>query len=222
VTSRAARGFTFIELIVSMAIMLAVMSSMFGIVDSARTVFEIDLERSDMQQRARVSLDALFRDVVMAGAGAQLPALAPFRRGEMNADLPGSAFGDRLSVRYLPPDAAPVDVVTITYALRIDPAGIPQLTRYDGRVSDLPVVDHVADLRFEYFGAAGETIPLERFIDGPWIPNAVAADRFDADLQAIRRVRATVRLRPARSFAGVALADLQVSLDVSPRNLNLP
>ena len=63
------RGFSFIELVVSMAIMLAVTSSMFGFVHSARSVFEIDIERADMQQRARVSMDALFRDLVMAGAG---------------------------------------------------------------------------------------------------------------------------------------------------------
>ena len=38
----AARGFSFIELVVSMAIMLAVTSSMFGFVHLARSVFEID------------------------------------------------------------------------------------------------------------------------------------------------------------------------------------
>ena len=143
-----------------------------------------------MQQRARVSMDALFRDLVMAGAGLQVPAIAPFRRGDNNPDLPGSAFADRISVRYVPPDAAAGGAVTITYALRADASGVPQLTRYDGRSTDLPVVDQIAGLRFEYFDAAGQPIPVERFADGPWVPDAVAADRFDADLQAIRRVRA--------------------------------
>jgi hypothetical protein len=119
----------------------------------------------------------------------------------------------------VPPDAA--DVVTFTYALRPDTAGAFQLARYDGHASDLPVVDHVADLRFEYFDTAGQSIAIERFIDGPWVPNAVAADRFDADLQSIRRVRTFIRVRPARSFSGIAIADLSVTLDVSPRNVNL-
>ena len=215
------RGFSFVELVVSMAIMLAITSSMFAFIDSARGVFEIDLERADMQQRARVSMDALFRDLVMAGAGLQTPAIAPFRRGDDNPDSPGSAFSDRISVRYAPPDAAAGEVATITYALRTDAAGVPQLTRYDGRATDLPVADQVAGLRFEYFDAAGQPIALERFADGPWVPNAVAADRFDADLQAIRRVRAMVRVRPARTFVGLPLADLDVAIDVSPRNLNL-
>jgi prepilin-type N-terminal cleavage/methylation domain-containing protein len=221
VTAGSARGFSFVEMIVSMAIALAVAGNMFGLVDSARRVFEIDLERSDMHQRARATLDALFRDLVMAGAGFQVPAVAPFRRGDINADLPGSAFADRLSVQYLPPDAAPTQLVAITYYLRSDAAGVTQLTKYDGHATDLPVVDHIAELRFEYFDAAAQPMALERFIDGPWTPNAVAAGRFDVDLESIRLVRATVRVRPARSFVGIPLADLRVTLDVSPRNLNL-
>ena len=63
--------------------------------------------------------------------------------------------------------------------------------------------------------------PWQRFADGPWVPDAMAADRFDADLQAIRRVRAIVRVRPVRTFVGFPLDDLEVGIDVSPRNLNL-
>lgn len=157
----------------------------------------------------------------MAGAGLQIPAIAPFRRGDNSPDPPGSAFSDRISIEFLPPDAAPGEGVTITYALGADAAGVPQLTRYDGHASELPVVDQIAGLRFEYFDAAGQPMAMGRFADGPWIPDAVAADRFDADLQAIRRVRAVVRVRPARTFAGLPLADLEAAIDVSPRNLNL-
>src|SRR5688572_6916954 len=98
------RGFTFVELIVSTAIMLAITASMFGFVNSARSAFATDLERADMQQRVRVAMDSLFRDLVMAGAGGQVPAVAPFRRGDTNADVPGAAFSDRVSVRYVPPN----------------------------------------------------------------------------------------------------------------------
>ena len=41
-----ARGFSLVELIVSMAIMLVVTSGMFVLVHSARAVFELDLELS--------------------------------------------------------------------------------------------------------------------------------------------------------------------------------
>jgi prepilin-type N-terminal cleavage/methylation domain-containing protein len=214
------RGLTLIELVVSMAILLAVTASMFAFVQAGRQVFEIDLERADMQQRARVSMDALYRDLVMAGAGLQTPAVAPFRRGDDNPDLPGLVFANRMSVRYVPPDAA--QAVTITYLLGADAAGVLQLRRYDGRATELPVADHIGDCRFEYFDGSGQPIALARFADGPWVPDAVASDRFDADLQAIRRVRVVLRVRPARTFAGIPLVDLDAITDVSPRNLNPP
>jgi len=213
------RGFSLIELLVTMAITIAITSGMFSFVHSARGVFEVDLERTDIQQRARVAADALFRDLVMAGAGLQLPAVAPFRRGSINPDIPGSAFPDRVSVLYVPPDTA--GPITITYGRRLDAAGVPHLTRYDGAASEMPLVDQVTDLRFEYFDAGGQLIVMDRFADGPWVPDAVSANRFDADLQAIRHIRAFVRLRPARVFAAAPLADLEIATDVSPRNLNL-
>jgi len=219
--SHTPRGFSFIELVVSMAIMLAVTASMFGFVHSARRAFATDLERADMQQRVRVSMDALFRDLIMAGAGAQVPAIAPFRRGQTNADLPGAAFSDRVSVRYAPPDGGVAEAAVFTYALTTGAPEVPKLTRYDGRVTELPMVDEVAGLHFEYFDAAGQPIAIARFTDGPWIPDGVSPDRFDADLKAIRRVRVRVRIRPARTLVDLRLTDLEAVIDVSPRNLNL-
>ncbi len=215
------RGSSLVEVVVSLAIMLAVVGSVLAFVRSGRLAFETDLERADMQQRMRVSMDALFRDLVMAGAGLQIPAIAPFRRGDVNPDVPGAAFVNRLSLRYVPPDATAAEAVTITYALRADAAGAMQLTRYDGRTTELPIVDQVADLAFEYFDASGQQMAIGGFTDGPWVPDAVAVDRFDADLQAIRRVRARVRVRPARMFAGRPLTDFDLGIDVTPRNVNL-
>ncbi len=94
--------------------MLAVSSSMLGLVNSARGVFEVDLERADMQQRARVSMDALFRDLVMAGGGQQVPSVAPFRRGVTRSGFAG--FGvRRSSVRAVCAARRAAAAVTITY-----------------------------------------------------------------------------------------------------------
>ena len=213
--------FSFVELVVSMAIMLAVASSMFSFVHSARHVSR-SISSAPTCSSARGWRWTRSSETCYGSAGLQVPAIAPFRRGDTNPDPPGSRFPDRISIRYVPADAAAGGAVTITYALDADAFGVPQLTRYDGHASDLPVVDQIAGLRFEYFDAAGQPIPAERFADGPWVPDAVAADRFDADLQSIRRVRALVRVRPARTFVGVPLADLEAAIDVSPRNLNLP
>lgn len=218
---RNTRGFSFVELVVSMAIALAVTGSMFGIITSIRGVLQMDLERADMQQRARMSADSLFTDLVMAGAGSFAPAVAPYRRGAVDPDPPGSAYADRVSVVYAPIDAAAGESVTLTYALGADATGVPQLTRYDGVSTELPLIDHVSALRFEYFDGAGEAMALDRFVDGPWLPNAVAPDRFDADLMAIRRVRAILRVRPARALVDIPIADVDVVIDVAPRNVNV-
>lgn len=214
------RGLSFVEVVVAMALLLIVTGSMFNLVNSARGVFELDLERADMHQRARVSMDVMFKDVIMAGAGSHVPAIAPFRRGLIDPDLPGSGFSDRISVVYAPANVV-AGPATITYARRVNAAGMSHLTRYDGVATELPLVDHVSDLRFEYFDVEGRPIATARLADGPWIPNSAALDRFDADLATIRRVRAIVRVMPARTFAGIPLADLEVQIDVSPRNLNL-
>jgi hypothetical protein len=74
--------------------------------------------------------------------------------------------------------------------------------------------------------------------DGPFCPDNVKSNRFDADLLRIRRVRATVRVQAAlaslRGPAGTLfmkggigtnpsrfVPDQEVSFDVTPRNLNL-
>jgi hypothetical protein len=74
--------------------------------------------------------------------------------------------------------------------------------------------------------------------DGPWCPDAVRPNRFDADLLRVRKIRATMRVQSAlaslrgpagRLFlkGGTAKAaeryvpDLEVEFDIAPRNLNL-
>jgi hypothetical protein len=73
--------------------------------------------------------------------------------------------------------------------------------------------------------------------DGPWCPNSLTPNRFDADLLRIRRVRVIVRVQSALASlrgpagalflkAGTARAgdryvpDLEVQFDITPRNMN--
>src|SRR5262245_3530789 len=66
---RDSAGFTIMELMVSMAIMLVVTSAVFTLVNPAGPTFRVQPEASDLQQRLRVGVDALQKDLVMAGAG---------------------------------------------------------------------------------------------------------------------------------------------------------
>jgi prepilin-type N-terminal cleavage/methylation domain-containing protein len=213
-------GFSLVETIVAVAVVATIAGTMFQLLDPANGVFEIEVERADMQQRVRASAESLFKDLVMAGAGGQIPPIAPFRRGAVAADPAGTAFEDRVSVRYLPSDTTFDGLVLATYWTRTD-KGVGQLMQYDGRETDLPVSDQISALRFEYFDNSGSAIPFARFRDGPWLPDAVSADRFDIDLLAVRRVRVSLRVHPARTFLHRPLGDQTVSIGVSPRNLNL-
>ena len=80
--------------------------------------------------------------------------------------------------------------------------------------------------------------------DGPWCPDAANANRYDADLLRIRKIRVTIRLQTGngtlRGFGSLAVGpdalfvnpgtapslsksvpDRAIRFDVSPRNLNL-
>ena len=93
--------------------------------------------------------------------------------------------------------------------------------------------------RLAVFGAPGDgLVPLGAAVlsDGPWCPDSLAPNRFDADLLRVRRVRVTIRAqarspglrgtgalfaRPGTSRGGgSAVPDAHVAVDVTPRNLN--
>ena len=214
------RGFSLLELIIAIAIVVAVVGAIFKLLDPSRGLFEAERERTDVQQRIRMSTESLFRDLVMAGAGSQQPGVAPFRRGQVAPDPAGAAYTDRISVAYVPRDATSQNAVTATYWIRVDGAGVSQLMRYDGRQTDLPVADHITRLQLEYFSAGNVPLPHQMFTDGPWLSDA-AAGSFDADLLAVRRVRVMLRVRVAREILQTPWSERETRVDVAPRNLNL-
>lgn len=127
-------------------------------------------------------------------------------------------------------------IVQRTYALKSDSArNLYQLVSYDGGSnSDVPIVDHVVGLEFEYF--ADSRLTAADLTDGPWYPDASSANRFDADLLRVRKIGVTLRVEAAddalRGPSGTLfvrggtsrtgtrqLPDEIVRLDVAPRNL---
>ena len=300
------RGFSLVEMIVSLSILLVVIGAIFALVNPARGMFATQNELLEMQQRLRVAADALGRDVLVAGAGSRgyFAAVAPHRRGMESADPPGSFFDDRLSVVFVPAQApettvsSPTDgggavlaspqpdcpsgdplcgfranmlvavfdetgaydtirlsnvtidppallyegstlsksyaagarvaqVETATYWLRS--GSVSQLMKYDGRQTDVPLADNIVALRMDYFADADPAdasspftlLGAARLTDGPWRPDPVAPNRFDADLLRVRRVRMTIRARANRIFLTAPIADHEIIVDIAPRNLNL-
>ena len=102
------------------------------------------------------------------------------------------------------------------------------------------LVDGTYQSRLAALAVSGPLVQLAPALltDGPWCPDAAARNRFDADLLRIRRVRFSLRVQtaleslrgPAGALftrgglaraAGRYVPDLEIQLDVSPRNLNL-
>lgn len=196
------------------------------------------------------------------------------------------------SKAYAPSVSRIVEATSRTYFLKADRAtDTYQLMRYDGAGgADVPVVDHVVGLSFDYFGdpqpplmrrpltdpagpwttygptppesgencvfvANGSPTPAPRLpvltggsglvrltaadlTDGPWCPDGVDPNRYDADLLRIRSVAVTLRVEAATSTlrgpAGVLFTragtsaggrgfvpDQEIRFEVAPRNLNL-
>jgi prepilin-type N-terminal cleavage/methylation domain-containing protein len=377
-----AEGFSLIELLVAVSLMLIVMSAVFQMLHPVHGAFRAEPEQMDLQQRLRVAADTLARDLGDAGGGLHQGASAgpltdfiapmlPLRQGRRNPDRAGTFSSDTITVLTLaagpiqttiaqplvarsstvlvnpdpgcPPavancgfkagdtalvfdDTGAYDTFTVTsvdaaglhlqhnmrdsaktytanlsriatatsrtYYLKSDAAtNTFQLVRYDGDGgSDAPVVDHVVNLSFQYFGdpeppairrpitdvsgpwttygpkpqpsgdncvfvsngtptpasalavlgAGSQLVPLSAstLTDGPWCPDAVNPNRYDADLLRVRRVTVTLRVESAaaslRGPAGPLFAragtsrsghnlvpDQEIRFDVAPRNLNL-
>lgn len=156
-------GASLIEIAVAVAICLLVAAAVFAIVQPARGTLVRDPERADMQQRLRVLVDRLQKDLFAAGAGAYegaatgpltdwLPAVLPYRAGTLNADAAGSFKPDTITVLSVARGASVVS--TATYALKTDATtNTSRVTYYDGGVGpDAPLVDNVVALAFEYYG----------------------------------------------------------------------
>ena len=106
------RGFTLIEVLISITITLIVMASVFALLTRGQRSFQREPEIADLQQNARNVLDMVSRDILQTGAGLppEFPAFsrqngagdgAPTDSIEMIGamQLPGEAFLDPEQVR---------------------------------------------------------------------------------------------------------------------------
>lgn len=131
-------GFSLVESLVSLVLMLAVTGAVFGLLNPNTQISQGQPEAMDMQQRARVAADVLARDLFMAGAGLyagpQAGALTsyfapviPRRMGFQNADAYTVARADAITIQYIPN----------TYSQTTIKAAMPQQSA-ELKVEDMP------------------------------------------------------------------------------------
>jgi hypothetical protein len=100
---RSERGFSVVEMLVASAIMITITGAVFSMLNPAQGIYRIEPEVTDIQQRMRVSVDALSKDLLMAGAGTYTGVSAsalfnffapvmPYRVGDQNDDPTAGIF----------------------------------------------------------------------------------------------------------------------------------
>lgn len=121
--TRTPHGFSLLEVTTAMGIMMIVTAGVFSLMHPAHGAFAAQPEVADLQQRLRVAVDTLSRDLIIAGAGASLGAQAgplvssfapvlPFRQGATNDDPPGTFATDRITLISVPSTAAQARLTT--------------------------------------------------------------------------------------------------------------
>lgn len=154
--NRASAGFTIVELLLTMALSVLIVGAALAVASS--DAFPSQSEASDMHQRLRVAAETLFRDVSAA------TAIRPYRPFGSSADPAGTFRVDAIT--------ALTPTTSTTYWLKADDrAGAYQLMSAAGASSiDVPVVDNVVGLRFEYFGDPRPPTMVASLTDpvGPW------------------------------------------------------
>jgi prepilin-type N-terminal cleavage/methylation domain-containing protein len=264
VTSGGGRqaGYSLIELLVATLLVAIVGLMVLSVVSHGFRVARARPEAGDLHQRLRVAVETMRADLRLAGAGLvhgdsagplvqYLAPIVPARTGALSPDPDLSAFGDRITILYVPEGgwraplaadmadpagAVPVDAAASTCpssglcgflegsrAILIDRSGLggghdiftvtgiagvlargapnPLLSRpysaagtlllpvvqrvyyldrahrrlmlYDGYLSDLPLVDNVADLSFTYYGSPSA-------MDVPWPADGAGSCVFSA------------------------------------------
>ena len=188
---------TLTETLIGSALMMTVTGAVFSMVIPAQGTFQAQPEVADMEQRMRVAVDALTRDLVMGSD------VLPYRAGPMNPDPPGSVFDDRITIVLTTPlDTAPS---SRTYYLRSVDATLMQ---YDGELTDLPIVDHVVKLAFEHLGS-------------PRTRRVRVTLRVEAAAASLRGSAGRLFTRAGTSTTAERFVpDREVQFDVAPRNLN--
>jgi type II secretory pathway pseudopilin PulG len=162
---RRADGFTLVEALVATALMLLLVAVVFVAVAPTQDAASAQTEAADIQQRVRVAAERLYRDLLSAGSsGTGIAAIFPYRTQATGPDPPGTVKPDVVTIV----SAAG----TVTYWLKAaDAGGVPQLMMTTGAASpDIPVVDHVVGIGFEYFGDPQPPALVKPLDDpqGPW------------------------------------------------------
>lgn len=198
---------TTIELLVATVISVLVLGAVLAVVSPVQAVVRAQGDAGDMHQRLRAAADTLTNDVRLA------TSVRPYRIGAVRDDSLAGIY-------YRPDTLAVIGTATTTYYWKRDTL---QLMQYDGSRSDLPMIDHVVRLTFDYLAPASlagtslVTVDPATLVDGPWAEDA-AHRRFDMDVLRICEVRISLQLEATAPSLRLFVPDDEVVFHVALRN----
>jgi prepilin-type N-terminal cleavage/methylation domain-containing protein len=186
---RSSDGFSLIELLVSMSLMLIVLAGVFATLHPAEGVFLAEPEAADAQQRLRLAADTVARELRLAGAGAPFGAMSgplaesfapvlPFRRGRRNTDPPATFTRSTITLLRLAPGAAQTTIASAVPAassfaqLNADPGCPPADPSCGFDVgSEVAIYDGTGAYdTFTVTGLSGRTLALDHnMVDTPTV-----------------------------------------------------
>jgi hypothetical protein len=184
-----------------------VLGAVLATVAPVQAVVRAQGDVGDMHQRLRATADTLTGDLRMASS------VRPYRVGALRDDGLAGTY-------YRPDTIAILGTATTTYYWKPDTL---QLMQYDGGGSDLPMIDHVVGLTFDYLapsstaGSSLVTIDPGTLIDGPWAADATRR-LYDTDILRICEVRIRLRLQATAPSLRLFVPDDEIALHAALRN----
>lgn len=130
-------GFTFVELLVASAMVVAMAGAMIALARGAQAASASVSDSADAQQKMRIAAEAIQHDLSMAGAGSVLPSgggpLAQFvpavrPAAGVGGDSDVTFAADRATILYMPATSAEADIVSAT-PVAMSIGGTPACTR---------------------------------------------------------------------------------------------
>ena len=118
--TRAEAGFTLVEMLIAMAVMLLILGGVFQAFNPSQGAFITQPEAADMQQRLRVGTDRLYNGLIVAGAGVYsgsavgalgnfFAPVLPYRAGPLDIDDPARGVyfrDDAITIFHVPTTAS--------------------------------------------------------------------------------------------------------------------
>ena len=198
------KGFSLVELLVAMAITLVVTAATLSLIGPAHDLFQVQPETADLHQRIRVGVEALHRDLLMAGAGMYAAGTVGPLHHALAPVMPYRAFGtgsDAARGNYFRPDA--ISVLLVPWTASQTTLSMPMAAGALSISTENPATCPVATTTQICGLAAGDqVIVFDR--TGGW--DVFSVDRIDGDAAMTLKGLAPTRAYAAGSNVTEAMA----------------